>query len=100
MTSTEMLSRQRGCHFLLSLLLLAQFCGAIIRNNRVILHDEHLPDGGHGDDSTELEEGEAHRKRLDGEGAAERRRRALPEWNEEWRKKASLWGQSEDEHAR
>ena len=70
----------------------------------MILHDEHLPNG-HGEESAELEEGEAHVARLgamssDGEGAAGRRRRALPEWKDEWRRKATLWGQSEDEHAR
>jgi hypothetical protein len=93
--------------FILSIILLiqiAQFGNGIIRNNRVILHDEHLPNGA--DPEEELEENGRQRPstatRNGEEEPLDRAKRALmPEWRgEEWRKKALEWGQTEEEQNR
>jgi hypothetical protein len=97
---------------LIVLILLDNFAEAIIRNNRVILHDEHLPNGSEGEEAGDFEEREHPSRR--GESAAEeegegtlivghqreRKRRELPEWRDEWKRKAIQWGQTEDEQAR
>lgn len=88
---------------------------AVIRNNRVILHDDHLPNGG---DDTDLEEWTFARdegRRLHGEettitfeeseekesqGRQQRRKRTILEWRDKWHSKAAKWGKSEEELAR
>uniref|UniRef100_A0A1I8BXS9 Uncharacterized protein n=1 Tax=Meloidogyne hapla TaxID=6305 RepID=A0A1I8BXS9_MELHA len=96
------------------LLLLFPFIEAVIRNNRVILHDEHLPNGG---DDTDLEEWTFARdegRRLREEETTtkttinnnnneeikeknKRRKRLINEWKDKWHNKALKWGKSDEE---
>nr|CAD2162124.1 unnamed protein product [Meloidogyne enterolobii] len=105
--------------FWILFLLFPQFNEAVIRNNRVILHDEHLPNGG---DDTDLEEWtnarDEGRRRLRGEttnkskieegeeeeeikeeeeNGQERRKREINEWKDRWHNKALKWGKSDEE---
>lgn len=92
---------------LLLQLLLVKPTHGVIRNNRVILHDEHLPNGGEDTEEPAEEQEAEHRRQHSNEQSGtdeehqSRRKRALPEWRgQEWRRKASQWGQTEDELAR
>jgi hypothetical protein len=94
---------------LLTVLLQIQLCFAVIRNNRVILHDEHLPNEADGEEDRGLEEIEGQRVRgrltereeeEEEHIQGERAKRALADWRGEWRRKASKWGQTEEEQTR
>jgi hypothetical protein len=77
-------------------ILLFNLIEAIIRNNRVILHDENLKNE---EDDSDIEEWTFVRnegRRLYGE-ENKRKRREIFEWKNKWHNKAKKWGKSEEE---